>query len=79
MFNLKRGASFVATNPLSYVFAVLITFLCMTGVAFVANYTAGLYENFNAIRFDDGDNVVYFSGYYKASEFDETKLKGGYL
>lgn len=79
MFNLKRGASFVATNPLSYVFAVLITFLCMTGVAFVANYTAGLYENFNAIRFDDGDNVVYFSGYYKASEFDETKLKGDYL
>lgn len=79
MYNFKRGVSFIATNPISYVFAIIVTVLCMTGIAFIANYVSSLYKCLNIIGFSDTENIVYVSKYYKTADFDETRLKGDFL
>ena len=78
MHNFKRGASFIASNPFLYVLSILVAVLCMTGVSFIFNYVFGLTACLNSVSFSDGKDLIYVVENYKATDFDETKLKGSF-
>ncbi len=76
MYNFKRGAAFIASNPFLYILSILVAVLCMTGVSFIFNYVSGLTSCLNLINFNDEKDLVYIVENYKTIDIDETKLKG---